>query len=258
MHPSNIMRNHKSGESAQESGNKYYSPSFLPVVLHAGREDCLPLIWQLFGMRFAFLKIISVKISTIWQKYSNLYYMLHAKFSLLAILPTVRYEASLFKGTFYYTLGSAKLKGVYWFHLVRLSVCPFVDRIVFALYLLQYSLGPFHIYTSHQATSEGVSYVKFCSKWKKWKFWQILWTCNFDFVCFDLGSNMSWSILWIIIGRRGISSERRHSSCSGYHLFNNHFVIWYDVVWCDMMWCIFLLKHITTAALPGKCPTHCV
>ena len=37
-----------------------------------------------------------------------------------------------------------------------LSFCPSVDRIVSALYLLQYLLDPFHIYTSYQATSEGV------------------------------------------------------------------------------------------------------
>ena len=52
-------------------------------------------------------------------------------------------------------------KGVYWFHLVclsiRPSVCLSVDRIVFALYLQQYLLDPFHICTSYQATSEDVS-----------------------------------------------------------------------------------------------------
>ena len=48
-------------------------------------------------------------------------------------------------------------RGVYWYHLVRLSVCPSVDRIVSALYLQQYSSDPFHICTSYQATSEGVS-----------------------------------------------------------------------------------------------------
>ena len=45
---------------------------------------------------------------------------------------------------------------------VRLStcghVCPPVDRIMSALYLLQCSLDPFHIYTSYQAPSEGVLY----------------------------------------------------------------------------------------------------
>ena len=42
-----------------------------------------------------------------------------------------------------------------------LSICPSVDRILSGLYLLQYSLDPFNIYTSYQATSEGVSPVKF-------------------------------------------------------------------------------------------------
>ena len=51
------------------------------------------------------------------------------------------------------------------------SVRPSVDRIVSALYLQQYSLDPFHICTSYQATSENVSRVKFVSKFKKLKFW---------------------------------------------------------------------------------------
>ena len=58
-------------------------------------------------------------------------------------------------------------RGVYWFHLVRLSVCPSVDRIVSALYLQQYSSDPFHICTSYQATSEDVSRVMVVSKFKK-------------------------------------------------------------------------------------------
>ena len=41
------------------------------------------------------------------------------------------------------------------------SVCPSVDRIVSALYLLQYSINPFQIYTPYQATSEGVSSLRF-------------------------------------------------------------------------------------------------
>ena len=64
--------------------------------------------------------------------------------------------------------------GVYWLHLVRLSVSPSVDRIVSALYLQQYSSDPFHICTSYQATSEGVSRVMFVSNLKTFKFWQIL------------------------------------------------------------------------------------
>ena len=57
---------------------------------------------------------------------------------------------------------------------VRPSVCPSVDRIVSALYLQQYSLDPFHIYTSYQATSEGLSRIMFVSKFKHLKFWRIL------------------------------------------------------------------------------------
>ena len=52
---------------------------------------------------------------------------------------------------------------------VRLSVCPSVDRIVSALYLQQYSSDPFHICTSYQATSEGVSRVMPVSKFKKFE-----------------------------------------------------------------------------------------
>ena len=63
--------------------------------------------------------------------------------------------------------------GVYCFHLVLLSVCPSVGRMVSALYLQQYSLDRFHIYTSYQPTS-GVSCIMFFSKLKNLKFWQIL------------------------------------------------------------------------------------
>ena len=65
-------------------------------------------------------------------------------------------------------------RGVYWYHLVRLSVCPSVNRIVSALYLQEYSSDPFHICTSYQATSEGVSRVMPISKFKNLKFWRIV------------------------------------------------------------------------------------
>ena len=57
---------------------------------------------------------------------------------------------------------------------VHPSVCPSVARIVSVLYLQQYSSDPFHICTSYQATSEGVSRVMFVSKFKNLKFLQIL------------------------------------------------------------------------------------
>ena len=56
---------------------------------------------------------------------------------------------------------------------VHPSVRPSLDRIVSALYLQQYSLDPFHIYTSFQATSEGVSPLNFFAKFLNLNFWQM-------------------------------------------------------------------------------------
>ena len=66
---------------------------------------------------------------------------------------------------------STKLKGGYTG--ITLSVCPSVDKIVSALYLQQYSSDPFHICTSYQATSEGVSRGMPVSKFKNLKFLRI-------------------------------------------------------------------------------------
>ena len=93
-------------------------------------------------------------------------------------------------------------RGVYWYHLVRLSVCPSVDRIVSALYLQQYSSDPFHICTSYQATSERVSRIMPISKFQHLKFWRIFKFCNCDFVSFWLGIQYD-SMVWVIMRRRG-------------------------------------------------------
>ena len=71
---------------------------------------------------------------------------------------------SLVRWHVYYTPASTKLKGGYTGF--TLSVCPSVDRIVSSLYVQQYSSDPFHICSSYQATSEGVSRVKFVSKFE--------------------------------------------------------------------------------------------
>ena len=73
------------------------------------------------------------------------------KFSSLAALKVVIIPSA-----------STKLKAGYTGF--TLSVCLCADGIASALYLQQYSLDPFHIYTSYQATSEGVSCVKSFSK----------------------------------------------------------------------------------------------
>ena len=55
---------------------------------------------------------------------------------------------------------------VYWFHSVRLYVRPSVPHPVSALQHLQFWMDPFHIQTSYQTTSEGVSHVKFIAKFE--------------------------------------------------------------------------------------------
>ena len=96
------------------------------------------------------------------------------------------------------------------------SVCPSlhssVGRIVSTLYLLQYLPDPFHIYTSYQATSDVVLRIKVFKK--IWSFGKVFKFIALTLSCFDLGFNMNWSVVWVIMGRRGISSERRRSSCS--------------------------------------------
>ena len=60
--------------------------------------------------------------------------------------------------------------GVYWFHSFRPSVRPSVPHPVSTLWRLQFWLDPFHISTSYQATSKGVSHVKLLEKFKNWIF----------------------------------------------------------------------------------------
>ena len=75
------------------------------------------------------------------------------------------------------------------------SVCrtrPSVDRIMSALYLQQYSSDPFHMCTSYQTTSESVSSVKFVSKFKSFKSWQILYNCIFIPPPNEVGGGVYW------------------------------------------------------------------
>ena len=52
---------------------------------------------------------------------------------------------------------------------------------------------------------------KVCFKIKNFKFWQILWICNFDFAFFWLGIQYD-SIVWVIMRQWRVSSECRRSS----------------------------------------------
>ena len=82
-------------------------------------------------------------------------------------------------------------RGVYWFHLVHMPVCPSVDRIVSTLYLQQYSSDPFHICTSYQAMWESVSCKMPVSKFKNSKFGEFFKFVTLTLSSFDLGSNMT-------------------------------------------------------------------
>ena len=62
---------------------------------------------------------------------------------------------------------------------IHLSICPFVDGIVFTLYFPPYSLDQFHILRFYQVTSEGVLHVMFCNI-SKLKFFTFSLICNFD------------------------------------------------------------------------------
>ena len=90
---------------------------------------------------------------------------------------------------------------------VRLSVCPSVCpasrvRSVAPTVLV----GSIPFYTYHQATSEGVSRVKFLAQLQTLIFWQFFIICSFDFVLFWL---RIWceSLVWVIMGRRRVSQN---------------------------------------------------
>ena len=51
-----------------------------------------------------------------------------------------------------------------------------------------------------------------------WSFGKFFNFVTLTLSCFDLRSNMSWSIVWVIMGQWGVSSECRHSSFSSYIL----------------------------------------
>ena len=152
---------------------------------------------------------------------------------IIKLLPELKWGFVAFSGGQYHRICSISLigvwklliippcfneveRGVYWFHHVCLSVCPSLcpslDRIVSALYLQQYLLDPFHIYTSYQAISEAVSHVKFVSKFKEiGNFGKFFKFVTLTLSSFDIQYD---SKVWVIMRRQGVSSEHRRSSCS--------------------------------------------
>ena len=90
------------------------------------------------------------------------------------------------------------------------SICPSAHLSVLhpisALKRLQFWLDEFYIYTSYQATSEGVFHVKLSAQFQNWDFGQFFYIFNFDFVFFWL---WIWceSLVWVIMGWQGVSQN---------------------------------------------------
>ena len=72
------------------------------------------------------------------------------------------------------TLAQQSWKGVYWFHLACLSICEWNHVRSVSSTIQQYLLDSFHIYTSYQATSEGVSLGIVLQNSKIWIFGKFL------------------------------------------------------------------------------------
>ena len=71
--------------------------------------------------------------------------------------------------------------------------------------ILQFCLHSFHIWHKSSLASEAFTL-----------FWLGIW---YELVNgLDLGFKTNWSIVWVIMVRRGVSSERRRSSCSSFYL----------------------------------------
>ena len=68
------------------------------------------------------------------------------------------------------------------------------------------STGSRFLSTFHQATSEGVSHVKFLAKFQHLNFRQFFKMCNFDLVLFWHG-NWCESLVWVFIGHQGVSQN---------------------------------------------------
>ena len=97
----------------------------------------------------------------LWQKHKRQIDILHENDAEIYFSKASFEHLALFTFVLFIPPASTKCTGI------TLSVCPSVDRIVFALYLQQYWSDPFHICTPYQATSEGVSHVMPVSKLKK-------------------------------------------------------------------------------------------
>ena len=103
-------------------------------------------------------------------------------------------------------------KGVYWFHLVHLSICGQNHVRSVSSTILVGSISYLHILSSNFRRCVACNVYSKIKKLSSSYLGSNL-IQNFYFVCFLLGIQFD-SIVRVIMRRRGISSERRRSSCS--------------------------------------------
>ena len=113
-------------------------------------------------------------------------------------------------------------RGVYWFHLVRLSICVQNRVCSVSSTILARSISYLHTLSSH---------FRRCVEC--WFLWQII---KFEILAISLNLHLRlcllWlgiqyeSIVWVIMGWWGVSSECRHSSCSSFNSLWSSDTIW--------------------------------
>ena len=103
-------------------------------------------------------------------------------------------------------------RGVYWFHLVRPSVCGQNHVRSASSTILVGSISYLHILSSNFRRCVACNV---CSKNQKivWNFGEFFEFLSLTFIFFWLGIQYD-SVVWVIMRRWGVSSERRRSSCS--------------------------------------------
>ena len=82
------------------------------------------------------------------------------------------------------------------------SPCPFVHSV--SSTILAGSISYVHILSSNFIRCVT---CQVCFEIQNWSFGKFFKFVTFTLSCFDFGSNMNWSIVWVIIGRRGYTQN---------------------------------------------------
>ena len=147
--------------------NRWWIYASLYCVIIGPGNPLLPMWCQFSAFDFKY-KVVQRKCHLENDSHFFQPLCLDMRWNLSCVIARVL-KASTVQSLYYYTPRFNKFeRGVYWFHLVRLSVCGqnrvrSVSSTILA-----------HICISYQATSEGVLHVRFVLELKNRKFLQIL------------------------------------------------------------------------------------